>query len=293
MRFGLAGGVVIVFVALVALFAPFISPHSPTVISLRNSLQPPFWMSSGSAAHLLGTDLLGRDELSRLIYAARVSLTVGISASAIAVAIGVPLGIVAGYMGGLFDSVIGVVLNILLAFPFLLLALLIAAVVGPGFANVIIILGVTGWPIYTRIIRAQVLEIRERDFVKLARAMGLSHTRVMLRHVLPGIWATFLVIASLQVGQMILSEAFLSFLGLGVQPPQPSWGQMLSDGQSLIFSQWWLTLFPGLAIFITVLSVNLFGDGLRDLFDPASGTGVASASKGLVSISPSRIVGEL
>jgi ABC-type dipeptide/oligopeptide/nickel transport system permease subunit len=293
MRFGVAGGVVIVLVALAALFAPFISPDSPTAINLGNSLQPPFWMSGGSTAHLLGTDVLGRDELSRLIYAARVSLTVGIAASAIAVAIGVPLGIIAGYMGGLFDSVIGVILNILLAFPFLLLALLIAAVVGPGFANVIIILGVTGWPIYTRIIRAQVLEIRERDFVKLARAMGLSHTRVMLRHVLPGIWGTFLVIASLQVGQMILSEAFLSFLGLGVQPPQPSWGEMLSDGQSLIFSQWWLTLFPGLAIFITVLSVNLFGDGLRDLFDPAAGTNVASAPKGLVSISPSRIVGEL
>ena len=279
-------------VALVAVFAPLISPDSPTAISLANSLQPPFWMSGGSGAHLLGTDVLGRDELSRLIYAARVSLTVGISASAIAVAIGVPLGIVAGYMGGLFDSGIGVVLNILLAFPFLLLALVIAAVVGAGFANVIIILGVTGWPIYTRIIRAQVLELRERDFVKLARAMGLYHTRVMLRHVLPGIWGTFLVIASLQVGQMILSEAFLSFLGLGVQPPQPSWGQMLSDGQSLIFSQWWLTLFPGLAIFITVLSVNLFGDGLRDLFDPGFGDVVGSAPQGIVSLSPSRIASE-
>jgi ABC-type dipeptide/oligopeptide/nickel transport system permease subunit len=253
--------------ALAAIFAPRLAPYEPLAGRLSDILLPPAWMDGGSGAHLLGTDKLGRDEVSRLIYGTRVSLAAGLSAAVIAAVIGVPLGVVGGYMGGRVDSAIAVALNIVLGFPFILLALLIAAVVGPGFRNVIVILGVAGWPIYTRVIRAQVLELRERDFVKLARAMGLSHRRIMLRHVLPGVWATFLVIASLQVGQMILAESFLSFLGLGVQPPQPSWGGMLSDGRSLIFTHGWLTFFPGLAIFVTVLSVNLLGDGLRDGLD--------------------------
>lgn len=264
---GLGGALALLFMVLVALSAPFIAPFDPIAGRLEDVLRPPAWMAGGSSEHLLGTDKLGRDELSRLIYGSRISISVGISAAVIAASIGVPLGLVAGYLGGALDAAVGVVLNVLLGFPFVLLALLIAAIVGPGFANLIVILGVAGWPLYTRVIRAQVLELRERDFVTVARAIGYPHGRVMLRHVLPGVTATFLVIASLQVGQMILAEAFLSFLGLGVQPPTPSWGGMLNEGRSAIFGQPWLTVFPGVAILLTVLSVNLLGDALRDAFD--------------------------
>ena len=286
LRLGLVGGAVLVLLAIAAVFAGRIAPYDPIAGRLSDILLPPVWMDGGSSNHLLGTDKLGRDELSRLIYGSRISLAAGLAAATIAAAIGVPLGVVAGYMGGRFDSTIAVLLNILLGVPFLLLALLIAAVVGPGFRNVIVILGISGWPIYTRVIRAQVLELRERDFVKLARAMGLSHARIMVRHVLPGVWATFLVIASLQVGQMILAEAFLSFLGLGVQPPQPSWGGMLSDGRSLIFTQWWLTFFPGLAIFLTVLSVNVLGDGLRDALDTELDLELTTPTGDVVAVKP-------
>lgn len=265
---GLVGAAVLIVLAMVAIVAPVIAPHDPYSGNLSDILLPPAWMDGGQASHLLGTDKLGRDVLSRLMFGSRISLLVGLSAAAIAATIGVPLGLLAGYLGGIIDAGIAALLNILLGFPFILLALLIAAVVGPGFNNVILILGAVGWPVYTRVTRAQVLELRERDFVRIARALGYGHWRIMVRHILPGVLATFLVIASLQVGQMILSEAFLSFLGLGVQPPNPSWGGMLSDGRSVIFTQWWLTVFPGLAIFLTVLSVNVLGDGLRDTMDP-------------------------
>lgn len=264
---GLAGAAVLTGLVAIALLAPVVAPADPTAGTLEEILRPMSWMPGGSTVHLLGTDKLGRDELSRLIYGSRISLVVGISAACIAAAIGVPLGLIAGYLGGRFDAAVSVALNVLLGFPFILLALLIAAVVGPGFGNTIVILGVAGWPIYTRVIRAQVLELRERDFVQLARALGYPHGRVMRRHVLPGISGTFLVIASLQIGHMILSEAFLSFLGLGVQPPTPSWGGMLNEGRSVIFTHWWLTVLPGAAILVTVLSINLLGDGLRDAFD--------------------------
>jgi peptide/nickel transport system permease protein len=265
---GLAGAAVLLVLVMVAVAAPWIAPYDPFSGGLNQILVPPAWMDGGQSSHLLGTDKLGRDILSRLIFGSRISILVGLSAAGLAAAIGVPLGLLAGYLGGVFDAAISTILNVLLGFPFILLALLIAAVVGPSFGNVILILGAVGWPIYTRIIRSQVLELRERDFARIARAMGYGHWRIMLRHLLPGVVATFLVIASLQVGQMILSEAFLSFLGLGIQPPNPSWGGMLSDGRSLIFTQWWLTVLPGLAIFVTVLSVNLLGDGLRDALDP-------------------------
>lgn len=267
LRWGLFGAAALAALVAVAILAPLIAPADPAAGTLEDILVPPAWMTGGSLAFPLGTDKLGRDELSRLIYGSRVSLTIGVAAALIAASIGVPLGLVAGYLGGRFDAAVGVVLNVLLGFPFILLALLIAAIVGPGSGNIVVILGVAGWPIYTRVIRAQVLELRERDFVRLARALGYPHTRVMLRHVLPGVTATFLVIASLQVGHMIIAEAFLSFLGLGVQPPTPSWGGMLNEGRSAIFGQPWLTVFPGAAIFVTVLSINLLGDGLRDAFD--------------------------
>lgn len=254
----------------VAVFAPVVAPHPPTGGELPDLLKPPAWMDGGEWRFPLGTDALGRDELSRLIFSARISLLVGFLAALIAAAVGVPLGVVSGYLGGRVDSVVAGLVNIMMAFPFLLLALLVAAVTGPGLRNVLLILGLTGWPIYTRVIRSVVLELRERTFVTNARVLGLSHARVMLRHVLPGVWPTFLVITSLQIGHMILAEAFLSFLGLGIQPPTPSWGGMLDSGRAHIYDQWWLTTFPGIAILITVLSVNLLSDSVRDLMARSS-----------------------
>jgi peptide/nickel transport system permease protein len=249
--------------AVAAIFAPWIAPHSDTGGSLEQVLLPPAWMHGGNSNYLLGTDALGRDELSRLIYGCRVSLIVGFAAAAIAAVIGVPLGVLAGYLGGGFDWGVSLLLNVVLGFPFILLAVMAAITLGSGVRNVILILGITGWPLYTRVMRTQVLELRERDFVRMARTLGYSKTRVMVRHILPSVVPTFLVITSLQVGHMILGEAFLSFIGLGVRPPQPSWGGMLSDGTQLIFTNWWLTVFPGVLIFITVLSFNLIADGLR------------------------------
>jgi ABC-type dipeptide/oligopeptide/nickel transport system permease subunit len=264
-RIGLVSAAVLLGLVLVAVLAPVLAPHPPTGGELTDLLKPPAWMAGGSGEFPLGTDLLGRDVLSRLIYSARISLLVGFLAALIASLVGVPLGLVSGYLGGRVDSVIVGLVNIMMAFPFLLLALLVAAVTGPGLRNVLLILGLTGWPIYTRVIRSVVLELRERTFVTNARALGLSHLRVMVRHVLPGVWPTFLVITSLQVGHMILAEAFLSFLGLGIQPPTPTWGGMLSEGRAQIYQQWWLTTFPGIAILITVLAVNLLSDSIREL----------------------------
>jgi ABC-type dipeptide/oligopeptide/nickel transport system permease subunit len=257
-------GVVLVLLVLVAVFAPLLTPHDPTGGELEDLLRPPVWAEGGSWTFPLGTDSLGRDELTRLMYGARVSLLVGLVAAVIASLVGVPLGLLSGYLGGRVDTVIVGIVNVMMAFPFLLLALLVAGVTGPGLRNVLLILGLTGWPIYTRVIRSVVLELRERTFVTNARVMGLSHLRVMFRHVLPGVWPTFLVITSLQIGHMILAEAFLSFLGLGIQPPTPTWGGMLSEGRAYIYGQWWLTTFPGIAILITVLCVNLLSDSVRD-----------------------------
>lgn len=272
-RAGIVSAVVLVLLVLVALFAPLLAPHDPTGGELSDLLRPPVWAHGGSWKFPLGTDSLGRDELSRLMYGARISLLVGLAAAVIASVVGVPLGLLSGYLGGRVDSVIVGLVNVMMAFPFLLLALLVAGVTGPGLRNVLLILGLTGWPIYTRVIRSVVLELRERTFVTSARVMGLSHLRVMFRHVLPGVWPTFLVLTSLQIGHMILAEAFLSFLGLGIQPPTPTWGGMLSEGRAYIYGQWWLTTFPGIAILITVLCVNLLSDSIRDALATTGGTG--------------------
>jgi ABC-type dipeptide/oligopeptide/nickel transport system permease subunit len=257
------GLAVLLLLVVAAVFAPWIAPHSATAGSLEQTLLPPAWMHGGNPSYPLGTDALGRDELSRLIYGCRVSLIVGFAAAGIAAVVGIPLGILAGYLGGAVDWSVSLLLNVLLGFPFILLAVMAALTLGSGLGNVILVLGITGWPLYTRVMRTQVLELRERDFVRMARTLGYSKTRVMVRHILPSVVPTFLVVSSLQVGHMILGEAFLSFIGLGVRPPQPSWGGMLSDGTQLIFTNWWLTVFPGVLIFVTVLSFNLIADGLR------------------------------
>ena len=266
---GLAGGSVTLILVLIALFGPLFAPHNPVTGKITDRLKPPFWLG-GTHDFLLGTDQIGRDELSRLILGTRVSLEAGAAGTLVACIVGVLLGLLAGYFSGIADWFISTAVNVMLTFPFVLLALAVIAVLGTSFRNLIIVLAITAWPIYTRVIRAQVLTLREREFIQAARVIGAGNIRIMLRHALPNVVNSIIVIASLQVAQLIILESFLSFLGLGVQPPTPSWGSMLGESRTYMFDKWWLATFPGLAIFITTLAINLFGDGLRDLLDPRS-----------------------
>jgi ABC-type dipeptide/oligopeptide/nickel transport system permease subunit len=260
---------VIVALALAAaLFAPWLAPHDPYVQDVGARLTPPVWDAGGTWSRPLGTDALGRDLLSRIIYGARVSMSAGALAVVLSMVLGVALGLAAGYYGGAVDTAIGNVVDTLLAFPFILLALAAVAVVGPSFTNMIIVLGVTGWPVYTRVVRAETLKYRQLEFVVAARALGMRSLRIIRAHILPNLANTVIVMASLEVARMIILESFLSFLGLGIQPPTPSWGGMLGEGRVYVLTHWWLAAFPGLAIFVTTLGINLFGDGLRDLLDP-------------------------
>ena len=253
---------VILFVTLAAIGANQVAPYSPTTQNLLNRLKPP------SPAHLLGTDNLGRDILSRTIFGARVSLVVGVSAAALAGSIGVLLGLCAGYLGGWWDAVLSRIADIQQAIPFLILAISVAVIVGPSLINVVLVLAVTTWVNYFRVVRAEVLSVRESLLVDAARVLGASTPRVLLRHVLPNVSASVIVIGSLMVANMIIFEASLSFLGLGVPPPTPTWGRMVFDGVEYVDSAWWLSLFPGMAIVLTVLSINIVGDWIRDALDP-------------------------
>jgi peptide/nickel transport system permease protein len=257
---------------LVAIFADFIAPHDPTLpVKGANMFEPPFWMEGGSAVTPLGTDFQGRDILSRLIYGARVSLIVGLMGTLVAGGIGTAMGILAGYVGGWVDQIIMRVTDAWLALPALVFAIFLAAMVGPSMWNIIVILGAVYWTRYARVIRGEVLTLREREFVKLAEIAGASRWRVIKRHILPNVMNTATVLASLTVGVVIIAEASLSFLGVGVPPPQPAWGLMLSEARStLMAGQWWLTVFPGLCIALIVLATQLFGDWLRVKLDPQS-----------------------
>lgn len=258
----LVGLAAVLLLGLTAVTAPLIAPYDPTDYSAADLLSPP------GGDHLLGTDSLGRDLLSRMIYGARVSLAVGFVAVGISVTIGILLGALAGYFGGMTDSVIMRFVDIMLCFPSMFLILAVIAFIGPSIWNVMAVIGITGWMGVCRLVRAEFLTLRERDFVAAARAVGAGPMRIIFRHILPNAMAPVLVAAVLGVAGAILTESALSFLGLGVQPPIPSWGNILAEGRDNMDIAWWLSVFPGAAIVVTMLGYNLFGEGLRDALDP-------------------------
>jgi peptide/nickel transport system permease protein len=264
---GVVGLVVISLALGTALFAPLIAPHDPYRQALDARLLPPFWEKEGKPTYVLGTDHLGRDNLSRLIYGSRVSMMVGVSAVAIPGVIGLVLGLVAGFYR-VAGSLIMRIVDMFLAIPYALMAIAVITVIGTGLANLILVLTLTRWAHYTRIMNGTVLQIKTLDFIEAAQARGNSGLRVMIRHILPNAAAPMLVLATLELAFMIIMEATLSFLGLGVQPPTPTWGLICAEGREYITVAWWLTTFSGVAIVLTVLGANLFGDWLRDTLDP-------------------------
>src|SRR5437762_11823790 len=264
----LCGGAFVLLLVVVALAAPAIAPHDPIRQSLRARLAAPTLSAADGKAHVLGTDHLGRDVLSRMVYGARVSLLVGFAAVVVGGLIGATLGVVAGFRGGWTDSTIMTVADAQLAFPFILLAIGIIAVLGPSFPTLIVVIGLSGWVNYARILRSQVLVLRSREFVDAIHALGGSVGRVVLRHILPNVLSTLVVIATLELARSIVLEATLSFLGLGIQPPTPSWGGMIQEGREYLDSAWWISTFPGLVLMLTSLVVSRLGDWLRDVLDP-------------------------
>lgn len=262
------GLAVVILVVGAAIFAPLISPHDPVIQTIENKLLPPFWMEGARPEYLLGTDHLGRDLLSRLIYGSRISLAVGLTAVLISGGLGTILGLLSGFHGGRLDDVIGRLGDVQLAFPFTLLALAVMAVLGTGVLKTIAVLGVAGWVIYARVVRSEVLGLREREFVIASRALGNLDNKTIQRHILPNVVGTLIVLSTLEVPRIIIAESALTFLGLGIQPPTVTWGGMLADSRNYITTHWWVATFPGLALQITVLGLNLVGDWLRDTLDP-------------------------
>ena len=267
-RSAFLGLIVIAGTILIAVLAPALAPADPVKNSLIDRLTPPMWAAGGSARHPLGTDTLGRDVASRLLYGARVSLIVGLSAVIVSGLLGVALGLLSGYYRGFTDDALMRVGDVQLAFPVLVLAVAVLAVLGASLANVILVLGVTGWITYARIVRGETLSLRQREFVEAARALGATDRYLLWRHILPNVLPPITVVATFSVARTIIAEASLSFLGLGIPPPAPSWGAMLDEGRNYITTGWWLALFPGLAILLLVLGINLVGDWLRDRLDP-------------------------
>ena len=261
------GGTVLLIICLAAIFANQIAPADPELVSMNDRLLAPTWFSHGWK-FCLGADPLGRDVLSRIIFGARISLLVGVTAVGLSGTVGILLGLLAGYYGGKVDETIMRLADIQLAIPTILLAIALVGVMGPNLRNLIIVLGITGWVIYARTIRSVVLSVRSMQFVEAANALGAGDRRTLLGHILPNLWTPAIVIASQQVGFMIIMESALSFLGLGVQPPTPTWGGMIADGRGYLVTAWHVTTMPGLVLMTTVLAVNFFGDGLRDVLDP-------------------------
>jgi peptide/nickel transport system permease protein len=267
-RTALFGLVVVAAVFVTAFGANWVTPWDPIEQDITNRLRPPGSLAPSGRVHLLGTDHLGRDLLARVIFGARPALMVGFAAVAISGLLGLMVGLISGFFGGWVDDVFMRLADIQLAFPFILLAIAVIGVLGPSLPVIIVVIGVSSWVVYARVVRSEVLSLREREFVQAALALGGGDGRVVLRHILPNTLTPWLVVATLDMARVIVIESALSFLGLGVQPPTPTWGGMLADGRVYISTAWWLATFPGLAILVTVLGINLFGDGLRDTLDP-------------------------
>lgn len=261
-------GLILLGLVVTAVFAPQVAPHNPTRERLIDRLLPPAWAEDGGWQYVLGTDHLGRDLLSRIIYGSRVSLVVGFTAVVIGGVLGTALGVIAGFFGGPSDEIIMALADMQLAFPTILLAIAIIAVLGPSFSNLVFVIGISGWVTYARVARGQVLSLREKEFVEAIRAQGGSRLRIIWRHILPNTLAPLIVVATLDLARTIILESTLSFLALGIQPPTPSWGGMLSDGREYLLSAWWIATFPGVALMLTAVSFNRLGDWLRDRTDP-------------------------
>ena len=265
-----AGVVLLVLILIGALFALPVTAKDLQAVYIGDRLQAPFWLPQGHPGSILGTDQLGRDVLTRLLYGARISLTIGVLATVLSAVIGVILGLLAGYYGGAVDAVIMRITDVFLAFPGIILSIIAISVLGAGVQNLVIVLAITSWEIYARTVRGVILSLRRRDFVIAALSVGASDARILVRHLLVNSMTPIFIIASLQVASMILTESALSFLGLGIQPPTPSWGKMVAEGREYLDSAWWISTFPGIAIVLTVLGVKFTSDGLADMLDPRS-----------------------
>jgi len=265
---GFIGAVLVLVVVLIAIAAPLLTSHDPSAVNPLNRLKPPAWLEGGKAEYWLGTDNLGRDMWSRIVYGARVSLIVGMGAVIVSGIIGAVLGLISGFYGKWLDAIIMRVGDAFMAIPTILFMLVVMAIVGPGMTTLIFVIGVTNWVPFTRVVRSEVLSMKERDFVFAARSIGAKNGRLIIKHILPNVMSSFIVICGMNVGTTIIMEASLSFLGLGIKPPDVSWGGMLSDGRQYVATSWWVATFPGLAITFTVLGVIFLGDWLRDVLDP-------------------------
>lgn len=267
-RLAMGSAVVVLLFVLMAIFAPWIAPQDPYETDLFRRLQPPAWVEGGAWGYLLGCDALGRDIFSRIIFGARISIFVGVTVIVVATGIGIVAGLASGYLRGWVDIIISRVVDILLGFPYLIFAIGLMAMMGPGLGNIILALAYKEWVIPARVVRGETLAVRELEYVEAARALGASSRHIMLREILPNILSPVVVVSTIRMANVIILEASLSFLGLGVQPPTASWGSMVSDGRAFILEAWWVSTFPGLAILLLVLAINVASQGLRDAFDP-------------------------
>jgi len=267
-RTAFLGAIIVLSFILIAIFAPFIAPNDPLKANIINRLRPPFWMERGNIAFLLGADEIGRDILSRIIYGARVSILVGLITVVISGFLGTLLGSFAGYFRGRFDAILSRFADLLLSFPYLIFAIFLMSIVGPGFFNLIVILCFKSWVNFFRLSRGEMISEKTKEYVEAAQALGESDIKIIFKEILPNIIHSLLVLATLRVGFFIILEASLSFLGLGIQPPTPAWGSMINSGRAYMLSAWWVSTIPGIALLILVLSINLLGEGLRDILDP-------------------------